>query len=228
LIFHPFADNASLRVQYGDWLFRFCASISWRSLHHLLAQSSSPPKHLNEKQRHAAAQALDVWREYLLGQRVHPGRYEQHLVAFDAIRGPVGRGLPPNLNRYLLRAEELDLAASSTSAFVYSKMGRFAVFGFIDVEQPKHWRGSRVKVSQGAFSPTTYELPEALWRYLVDRMHAAWRQMDSLSRLQSQRVETDFIRDVDRYVGSDFVRAMELDVELFGGEAFKRRPPHLD
>ncbi|MDN8660426.1 hypothetical protein Q0N58_14845, partial [Staphylococcus aureus] len=66
------------RVDYDDWLIRFCTSISWRILRHGMDQQHLD--HLSETQRAASREAEVTWRRFLLGELPHPGRFEQNLV----------------------------------------------------------------------------------------------------------------------------------------------------
>src|ERR1700690_3695395 len=58
-IFRPVTEHGACRVQYDDWLLKFCVSISWRIL--LLGHEKTSLVDLPEGHRAAAMSALDTW-----------------------------------------------------------------------------------------------------------------------------------------------------------------------
>lgn len=60
----------------------------------------------------------------------NPGAFELHLMPVDVIRETSDRELPPNMNRYLARAVEMDAVAGEKSAFVYAKLCKLILLGF--------------------------------------------------------------------------------------------------
>jgi hypothetical protein len=97
-----------LRVLYGDWLLKFCASVSWRTL--LMMKEKEYLQDFSATQREAVDEALKAWSAFLLGRLPHPGRFEQHMIVFDAVDAEATtlQDLPPNFNRYILRTVDLD------------------------------------------------------------------------------------------------------------------------
>jgi hypothetical protein len=144
---------------------------------------------------------LEVWRKFILGTLPNPGRYEQHLVQFSAIDNTGGFDFPPNINQYLVRTFEIDAGAGSRSAFIFSKLGRFGIFGFIDVMNPQEWQGSKIRVRQGRFGPGTFGLPYSIGNYLADRSRKAWTQMQDMSVAQQQKVDATILSNPKSFFG---------------------------
>jgi hypothetical protein len=145
-IFHPLNNDGGQRVKYDSWMMKFCASISWRTL---IKIRESGLEHFTPSQLVAANQALDVWSKIILGKLPHPARHEQHLLLLDTIVEDSSGELPANINRYILRTVGMDAIRSETTTFVFTKMSKFIVLGFIDVWHPRQWVGTKIHVGEG-------------------------------------------------------------------------------
>jgi hypothetical protein len=220
-LFYPYLKDTSQRVPYSEWLMRFCVSISWRVLAD--AATRKGLGHLTTAQQLLAEQALDRWRAFLLGEVPHPGSFEQHMLPVDLIENAPFRGLPHNINRYLLRQVEMDLPRTSTQAFTFAKLGPILIFGFIQPPRDR-WRGTKVAVRSGLIGPTNYELPKTLWNYLEDRARKNAEVHASVSDGQHDKIEADALRNIDRLASSGTFAAMRADERMFGPGAIIRKP----
>jgi hypothetical protein len=165
-LFYPYLAASGNRIRYSEWLIHFCTSLSWRVLKLYLEDG-----HLKEWERQAldrAAEAEIAWRVVLLGTSPHAGRFEQHILPLDRIASTTGT-LAPNINRYLMRAIDIDICRGSEMIFTYTKIGRFIVLGFVHEPNPKHWRGTKVNANQGFVEPNKYVLPAAFGSYLNEK-----------------------------------------------------------
>lgn len=220
-IFHPTTQSGSRRISYGDWLLKFCVSISWRAV--LLANEEGAFAELSQTHREAAVEALGRWHSFLRGTVPHPGRFEQHLLVFDDIETYSGGTLPANINRYLLRSVEMDIPSREDFAFTFVKMGPFAIIGFINLARPREWSGAKVHVRQGIIGPTRYVLPPYVYEYLMMRAQKFGDIPGSMSERQRTIADgttaTILERDRDRIQGSHWMKAMRRDIEMFGDEA---------
>lgn len=220
-IFSPLSYGDALpTIAYGDWLIKFCTSISWRSLQYL--QDHARLAHFSTGQLDQAQRALKIWADVTLGKRDHPGEFEQHLIPFGPIKNMRNIAFPPNINRYLLRAVEIDAGCSQSTSFVFSKLGRIGILGFIDLRKPKHWVGTRVRLRGGKIEPRKYVLPIQFGDYLADRARRLWDALEGMSALQNKKVEATFRTNIDRFAKSQLFQALEHDVKLFGDAAFHR------
>ncbi|MGY4629098.1 hypothetical protein ACVWY3_006854 [Bradyrhizobium sp. USDA 4486] len=107
-------------------------------------------KRLTEEQAASGERALETWSRFLRGRYKHTGEFELHVLTFDEIESSSFPMSTPNINRYLTRAIDIDLAANSSTCFSYSKLGPFAIFGFVQ-SHPGQWRGTRVPNGAGWF-----------------------------------------------------------------------------
>jgi hypothetical protein len=220
-IFHPWNLDQTVRIPYGDWLLKFCVSVSWRCLHYI--QRQAPINHLTTTQKDAFKVAERVWREFLLGERAHPVGFEQHFIPLDGIEGVnLPLALPPNMNRYLLRGAEMDLAAGKSTCFVYSKFGRFVILGFIVLTNREQWKGTKVHVRNGVVAPSDLSIPYQFLEYIVGRANRSWEAFSALSASQKQKIAEELARDPQKYLASGSYQAMEYDLAMFGDRAFAK------
>jgi hypothetical protein len=161
-----------------------------------------------------------IWKDVLLDKKLHPGRFEQHLLSLDAIEGHTVSDLPSNMNRYLMRTIDMDLVHGGGTGFVYSKLGRFIVLGLIKLEHPEQWIGSKVHATEGLLEPRKYTLPRLLIDYLVSKARRMAELKGKISERQRAKIDESFRQNIDKLVGTDLMRAMEEDVRLFGDATF--------
>jgi hypothetical protein len=220
-IFHPAIQNRSLDISYGDWLLKFCVSVSWRTLQLIIEQR--PIGHFSPAQRETAHKALAVWAEFLRGERKHPGEFEQHLIPFAPVKDLFGIAFPPNINRYLMRHIEIDVACSQHTAFVFSKLGPFGLIGFIQLDRPGVWKNTRVRLRGGALRSRKHVLPLHFGKYLAHRSHKIWSAVQDISAVQRKRVFDTACANIDNLGKSDVFKTIEYDVALFGDRAFVKQ-----
>jgi hypothetical protein len=81
---------------------------------------------------------------------------------------PIVQGLRPGLNDgEEPRSVDIDAAWGGEDAFIYSKLGLFVIVGFINIERPKEWQGTKIHVRRGIIEPQHYTLPDSFGDYLL-------------------------------------------------------------
>jgi hypothetical protein len=220
IVFHRTNIDGLPSVSYGEWLLKFCTSISWRSLLYLRQQTQLGT--FTPKQLRLADEAQETWAKFLRGELPHPGVFEQHLVPFGAVSSESGSKFPPNINRYLLRTIEINFGRGPSTMFVYSKVGRFAILGFVQMDYPKQWIGSKVRLRGGVLKPREYVFPVQFGDFLADRAARVWEILDDMSGPQQRQVNETIRSNLDRFTNSDLFKAIQLDVGLFGRAAFRK------
>lgn len=218
-VFYPYLDNEAGIHPYGPWLLRFCISVSWRVLKASL--NDEHPREWDQAALDAANAAEQRWREVLLSESPHPGPFQQHLIPFGRIASTTA-DLPPSINRYLMRAIQMDMCGNSKTTFTFAKLGRFAIIGFIRGPEPGEWRGTKVHANEGSISPRKYVLPTGFLNYLTEKSREINNALESVSDAQRQKIEQALHRNRDSYVGSDAFSAMLADVEQFGRAALSQ------
>ena len=218
-VFHPYTGDRTIRARYADWMLKFCVSISWRVL--AMMKEKEGLDHFSQEQAACADNALLTWKQFLDGDIPHPGPYEQHLLPLDAIKSFKGVTLPANINRYLLRTVDIDTVVGERTGFVYSKFGPFVLVGFIYAKTQNEWRGTKIHVRHGEFSPRDYQLPAGFFDYLVGQANKFAMLHEKLSDRQREKIDSAARSNIDRVAKSASFEAMCHDVEMFGGEAFE-------
>lgn len=216
---------APIDLEYGDWALKFAASVSWRNLLYHRQDASELRAHLSEEQFELAERAFTAWREFLLAKQENPREYEQHILTFDFIESHTVPFLSPYMNRYLVRSIDMDLLCANGVTVTYTKLGRLAIFGFIQMKDRSKWKGTKIHLKKGKVGSTTYYIPQYLLRYLSDRANQIAASFGAISEKQSAKVTEAIMKDPDKAVSSEVFRAVARDVTLFGNRAFgeKRR-----
>lgn len=205
-IFHPTNNDGLPSISYEDWLLKFCTSVSWRSISYLRQKNGL--KTFTSEQLLIADQAKERWAQFLRGECPHPGVFEQHLVPFGPVTGRPGTEFSPNINRYLLRAIEINFGRSKSAMFVYSKFGSFAVLGFVKLDHPKQWIGSKVRLRGGIIRPREYVFPIQFAEYLAERAKRVWDIMGEMSEPQQRKVDDAIRSDLGRFANTDLFKAI--------------------
>ncbi len=182
-IFYPCTNRQQWRFNYEQWLLHFCVSLSWRVLEYYRTETTILEQYTPEEVERID-RARTAWKEFLLGQRPHPGSYRQHLIPFEEIASFTfpSSEVSPAINRYLMRVVDMDLARGKTTMFAYSKLGRFIIIGFIREEHPNRWQGSQVRAKVGTIEPGNNSLPIQFLRYLNERADTIRQLVDNLRR----------------------------------------------
>jgi hypothetical protein len=216
-IFYPMQKEKVKEVEYGDWFLKFCVSMSWRVLTY--AAQRDMTSHFSETQKRETTEALAMWSKFLLGKVAHPGRFEQRLVLLGAIASaPADRRFQPNVNRYFMRSVDVDLANSEFRAFSFSKIGPFALFGMIQLDE--RWQGTKINANSGTVGPRRYKLPLGIFTYWMERAKHHSQSYRKISAVQQEKLIAGIQSNPERFFNSGTFEAMEHDVRTFGRDAF--------
>jgi hypothetical protein len=219
-VFHRLTSGGASQFPYQEWLLKFAVSLSWRVL--LYIKEANALKHFSEPLQQEAERALARWAKFLLGRQPHPGKYEQHMLPLDLVVDHTIRDMSPNINRYFLRTVEIDAVCADREAFVYIKLPYLFLIGFIHMNRPREWEGTKVHVRQGLLGSSQYSLPRYFFEYMMGRARRMREIEESISGKQQETIDKSFNKNLDRFAGSETFKAMEADVALFGSEAFSK------
>lgn len=137
------------RFSVGDWMLRFCVSVSWRSLYYLMAREPSRP--LPHGQDGMAQAALETWRQFLIGERSSVDGFEQHMTIVGVPSETIGIANTADLQLYFERGTTHSTWHSSEEGYVFTKMCRVIVVGTLK-DYRKDWKGTLVHPGSGVFS----------------------------------------------------------------------------
>ncbi|MGD0283484.1 MAG: hypothetical protein ABSB95_14105 [Dissulfurispiraceae bacterium] len=217
-VFMPLHQNKPIN-QYGAWLLKFSTSVSWRVLTYF--KNHLDLKHFPENLLMSVDNALRTWQEFLFDERPHPDGCEQHLLPFLGLIGNYsGTGMPSNFNRYVSRSVDIDVACSATEAFVYAKMCRILLIGFIEMDHRERWRDTKVHLKHGILEKNHYKVPATVSNFMFYKAHRLQEVEKRISDRQWKRIDKDYRKYSDEFHGSEMFKAITQDSILFGEAAF--------
>jgi hypothetical protein len=214
-VFLPLTADAAPRVNYGDWLIRFCVSVSWRVLMMFreAAEFESKPTWLKQE----VANALVEWARFLRDEAPNPGRFEQHLFPLSELVSFRGPQPPPNINRYFMCGVNLDIAHNAAhEGFVYVKLPYVLLLGLIRMDCLREWRMSRIGVARGVIDVATgnFVIPGAVGPFMLRKASEVARREDGISARQRRVIDKEYAAQRSRLRGSVTMRAAEADVRI--------------
>ena len=211
-IFKPYQDNKleCQKVQYANWMLKFCVSISWRVLSYI--EISHSTQHLSEYQAKFTQQALLKWKNFLFDKEHHPGIFEQHLILLDTVI-PSDKQQSRFLNRYILTSCDYDLVAiEEKTAFVYVKFFKFIIIGLICVEQKSDYAINKIHLNKGNIQvPMDYKMPATIWKYINSRADLLQASKEELSKKQSELIENHICKNQHDFIKSCAFEALFFD-----------------
>ena len=214
-VFHPWQTGMN-RIAYGEWLLKFCVSISWRVLRY--ARGRNKDAQYTDIQRSLMDDAEMRWRAFLKDEAPHPGAFEQHLLISDVIESTTIRDLPNNMNRFMTGAVTLDIVGSQQSLMTFSKLGRFIVFGMIQKGEGR-WEGTKVHVRHGLLKPSRVVVPGSLIPLIREKSALLAAAAESMSAVQRTKVDNAVLDNLSKFAASDHFKAIEADWRMFGEDA---------
>jgi hypothetical protein len=220
-LFLPYHKNPGTEVRYESWLAKFCASVVWRVL--FVHSCIDPLRNLSPTQNSRVNLALATWKNLMFDSAENPGAFELHMLPVDLLAdaGGMRQQLPQNFNRYLARAVDIDVVSNTNLAFVYAKICRLIVFGFIERPRFRRWHGTRIAMKQGIIEPKQFGLPIEFLEYLVARAKNMAELTARISERQKAKISARMRADPDRAARSDEFTAMMQDVAMFGSMVFE-------
>lgn len=226
-IFHPIHGASDLmpsEASYGAFALKFAVSVSWRALK-FWSEDARFPDIVGEEKQRLINRALEKWRRFLLDQVPHPAEFEQHVLALSLVEVPIP-GQSPSFNRYAMRAVEQSFAHSSEIMFVYSKLGRLALFGMIPpYPRVPGWHNTKLHVRKGAIplKKATVEIPQAIAELMNERAEYTARAIASVSPTQRAKIDATFNQRIRTNPTGELFDALARDCELFGDDAVNRK-----
>jgi hypothetical protein len=218
-VFYPLTQGGPDGTPYGPWFLLFCASVSWRVLAHEFLDGRNI-RHVPNSLMPRVARAERTWREFLLGRIARPEGHEHHFLPLGPIESHTFSDMPPNMNRYFLRAVQMEIVSGERTAFTYAKLGPFAILGFISMPASSRWVGTRVFGGQGRTRRPDYIIPSTFVDYVFEKAGRLAAMYDKMSDKQAEKIEEAYRANMERAAQSGSIEAMSHDVRLFDRKAF--------
>lgn len=217
-VFNPLHNGESIN-SYGPWLLKFSTSVSWRVL--TLFKNYLDLNHFPNHLLLSVEKALNIWKEFLLNKQPHPAEYEQHMLPFRGfIEDSNDPELPSNFNQYVSRSIDVDAACNKTEAFIYVKMCRILLIGFIAMDHPNDWRDTKIHVNQGILEKKHYKIPGTIRSFMYYKAKKGQKVLRSMSKRQWDRIGQDYEKNPEKFRDSEMFHAITCDSKMFGDQAF--------
>lgn len=166
-VFFPFVDEDAHIAEYGPWLAKFCASVSWRTLTYIVAKNQTMV--VEEEYVRFRNKAEKRLRNFLLGTSSNLYENEQHLFPLDEIKYTTIVNAPTHLNRYVLRTIAMDVIGNTNVNYIYTKLPKFIILGVIRDDTVNAMRSSRVALRSGVIAPRQYVWPHGVGEYIMEK-----------------------------------------------------------
>jgi len=218
-VFYPFVDKDVSVAAYDDWMPKFCASLSWRTLSYIRSKNNrnerSPEynEHCDLAEEHLG--------KYLLGTESNLHQYEQHVFPLEPISSTTETGLPTNINRYFLRTMAMDIIGNKNDIYIYTKLPCFIILGIIKAKAPRKMRSSRISLSSNKISPRDYYFPDGFINYLVDKANEIADIQEKIPEKHKEKFSEHMKKHPEKTVNSKLFKAFEHDYNQFGNNVFK-------
>lgn len=214
-IFYPFVRGEADSANYGDWLAKFCASLSWRTLSYIRHMNPRSDQVIDERE----VEILQSLASFLLGKTKNLGIYEQHLYPLDPISS-TNANAPENINRYFLRNMHMDVLTGNGEIMVYTKLPKFIVLGLAGHSESKLMRASRVALSGGRVHPQSYHWPAGFGDYVFGKAKEVSELYRKISPGQQAIIEKSLAKNPERAATSGTIAAFKHDLDMFGKAVF--------
>lgn len=217
-VFYPFVNEGKSVASYGNWMSKFCTSLSWRTLTYI--RSKNPNDENDEERKALLDTAQEHLRKYLIGEADNLNQYEQHLFPLEKIESTDSQNLPPSINRYFLRIMGMDIVGNSTDQYVFTKLPSFMLLGVIKARNVKPIRSSRIAINSGVLSPRKYRWPDGFASYIFEK---ADEFIEVHQRIPQKHLESfdKYIREnPEKVIKSRQFQAFLDDYERFGDDVF--------
>lgn len=214
-VFHPYTQTKQVGLPYGGSCLKFFVSLVWRSLHHLWITDVDPAKPLQPEFEGVLDAPYNVWREFLLDRRPHPGSYTVHVFPVDDVSGSSVPNTPSKTSQYNTGAIDMDLVCCESWGHVYVKIPYFLVFGTIfEKRSPKFSKNTLVRLKKGNLGGRNMAMAENIMEYV----HSRSRLVEDSSKLLTEK-QLDVMlkaaeRDPKRLAGSRSLKSAESDAKL--------------
>jgi hypothetical protein len=218
-VFFPFVDKNESVAHYEEWMSKFCASLSWRTLIYIRSKNTQND---NSKEYYETLDGAEKHlADYLIGKVKTLNQYEQHVFPLGPIESTTQSGLPTNINRYLLRTMAMDIIGNTTDLFIYTKIPSFMIIGLIKVKEPKKMKASRIALKSGKISPTNYWWPDGFINYVVEKANAVSEAHNKIPKKDLAKFEKYIKDNPEKAANSKLFEAFLYDHKQFGRKVFK-------
>lgn len=208
--FHPFVNDRAFAHDYGEWLLKFCVSISWRVL--MLHREIDDFADYDARKLESLTRADSAWKRFLRDEEMVAEPFSQHLFLCAGV-SRAEEGIAPNINHYIMRNTDKDVVLIPGKHLVYAKIPRFFFLGVLWEDQSSDWVGTKIYPEAGTIPDRQY-LPQELYGYANDRALRIRKLAGAMSNRQQAKIRADLKKNPQRFGESDTRTAIERDLRI--------------
>jgi hypothetical protein len=186
------ASRGGLAFDYSEWFHRFCVSISWRVLTHLVERHAA--EHLPHAHAVSIAEALERWRLYLLEQAPDVDRFTQHFLILDVPISATNMGQHDlqQLARFIKRAVYMEMIPRHDECYVFSKLCDIVIVGTISDPKPQQWVRTGVSPISGHYEPGSFQASACLAEFFAAGFDEFRKTLAGVSSKQTAKIMQTF------------------------------------
>jgi len=211
-VFVPIHETDALTVSYEGWMAKFSVSIVWRvlMLSRKFGMDDYSTHHLS-----MVDSTLGAWREFLIDDSAIPEFPNIRMLLLDPAIQTSHAGMPEDLNRYFMRAVEIDVCKSPICIFVYAKICRLTLIGFVIMTDTHRRLGAPIRFDNGQLDRRLNQgVTEDVFGYIMERVQHMSEIESTLSSKQKQNIDDTIDSDLQRYLRSETHDALVKDIAL--------------
>lgn len=217
-VFYPFVNEGKSEASYDNWMSKFCASLSWRTLAYI--RNKNPKEEQDLERKHLLDGAQEHLRKYLLGEESNLYEYEQHLFPLEKIASTDSNELPSSINRYFLRIMGMDIVGNNTDQYIFTKIPSFMLLGVIKAKNVNAMRSSRISINSGKLSPREYVWPDGFADYVFEKADEVIELHREIPQKHLDKFDKHIRENPDKVIKSKQFQAFLDDYERFGDDVF--------
>lgn len=197
-------------LDYDEWLLKFVLSLQWRQLVEYNGDLKGDPP---QKYVLALANAQEIWRQYLNGERNDSGisrSYVFFLQNMAAGQGDLPDSIPDNINRYIFLSVDGTTVIGKKYLGIYSKIGPLVFWTSLvpseltDVGQCKIRKKGRMATAQKMYNVWVNEfIFTTRPKFFSDRMVR--------SSAEKEKISKRLMKDPDKSANSRSFLAFRAD-----------------
>lgn len=200
-VFYPHVRGQKEEFEYGEWLYKFVLSVSWR----LLVSEMAVWHEEEYSKSELVEERLETWEEILIGEKAISEDPSQHHVFFadklDLVRS--NHEAPKGFELYMQRSLDGTSVYGEDQIHTYFKLPRILFFSTIVPSDPGGFTGTRIEAEGIIKQPQ--ELGELWGSFLYGRI-ARFGQV-SMSESEKEKVQDRILEDPEKFFESDYIEA---------------------
>lgn len=200
-VFYPHVRGEREKFEYGDWLYKFVLSISWR----LLVSDLAAWQDYDGVKQESIEDIKDVWKEILLGNiPISADPSTHHIIFLDELDlNESDPEAPDNFEIYMQRSIDGTSVSSNSEVHVYFKFPKILFFSCILPPTPGDLKNTEIR-ERGTIGPPQEVGPK--WGdFLFNRIEKYGSP--SISESEHEKVWDRIEENPERFLESETLEA---------------------